>query len=363
MLDLALNVGTLLVILLGIVVVHESGHFLAARLLGVTVHEFGLGLPPRITTLATVRGTPITLNALPIGAFVRLEGEDGDSSAAGSFTAASLPRQLVILYAGVALNVALAILLFAAAALLSDPSVEIAPGAYSETAGSPSPARLAGIAVGPAGDTIVSVDGQTFAWLDDPMHELDVIRARGGQTVAIGLRDANGASRTVRVTLRSGTALATYGALGLGSMRMVIGPSIAHGPVGALRVGASRALNAVGTVVGTLARLASAPVQESSRLAGPIGIASTVGDIRSHAPPVFLLFLAALLAANLAVFNALPFPPLDGGRTVMVILRRAAGRRWSVRLEAAIYRYGMLALLAFVLVVSLGDAGRLLGLR
>src|SRR4249920_497743 len=100
----ALNIGTVLVILVALVVAHEFGHFVMARVANVRVHEFGIGLPPRALTYHRGRETAYTLNWLPLGGFVRLEGEDGDSGDPRSFSSQPLSVRTIILVAGVLVN-------------------------------------------------------------------------------------------------------------------------------------------------------------------------------------------------------------------------------------------------------------------
>jgi regulator of sigma E protease len=111
-----------IVVLGGIVLIHELGHYLTARALGVRVLEFGIGFPPRAKVLRSKGETLWTLNWLPIGGFVRLEGEDGDAADdPRSFAAKPLRVRLAILVAGVAMNIALAFVLFFLIALLATP--------------------------------------------------------------------------------------------------------------------------------------------------------------------------------------------------------------------------------------------------
>src|SRR5262245_17389971 len=107
-----IDVVLLLVILVVLVVIHEFGHFIVARRVGVTVHEFGIGFPPRALTFAKDKlGTIYTLNWLPIGGFVRMEGEEGESDDPRSFVRQKLPTRLAILLAGVTMNILLAFVL------------------------------------------------------------------------------------------------------------------------------------------------------------------------------------------------------------------------------------------------------------
>ncbi len=141
--------------------VHELGHFVTARLAGVRVLEFGIGFPPRAKVLRAKGETLYTLNWLPIGGFVKLEGEDGDEADdPRSFVRARLPVKLIILVAGVAMNLVTAFLIFTVIAWLATPFVglrfdEIQPA---------SPAAAAGLK---PGDAIVAIDGQQFEFFGE----------------------------------------------------------------------------------------------------------------------------------------------------------------------------------------------------
>src|SRR5687768_17061917 len=121
-----IDVLILLVILVVLVVIHELGHFVVARRAGVTVHEFGVGFPPRAKVLGTdKKGTIYTLNWLPIGGFVRLEGEEGESDDPRAFVRQPLRTRLTILLAGVAMNALLAFVLLVLIAAVADPSSSV----------------------------------------------------------------------------------------------------------------------------------------------------------------------------------------------------------------------------------------------
>ena len=159
-----LNVAIVLLILVVLVVVHELGHFLVARRAGVLVHEFGVGFPPRAAVLHRGTDTLYTLNWLPLGGFVRLEGEDGGSTDPRSFGRQPLRIQTVILIAGVAMNLICAWVIFAFVAGFADPSATIPvnyvfPGSPAAGAGL---VAAADTPTGPAvrtGDTLLGFDG------------------------------------------------------------------------------------------------------------------------------------------------------------------------------------------------------------
>src|SRR4051812_49038855 len=148
------------VVLGSLVLIHELGHFVTARLAGVRVLEFGVGFPPRAKVLRSSGETLYTLNWLPIGGFVKLEGEDGDAgSDPRSFVNAALWKRLVILVAGVAMNIVLAFVIFTAIAAFASPAV----GARFETVEPGSPAAQAGIT---APGQILAVDGRRYDFFD-----------------------------------------------------------------------------------------------------------------------------------------------------------------------------------------------------
>ncbi|MDQ3553360.1 MAG: site-2 protease family protein, partial [Chloroflexota bacterium] len=121
LLDGVINIALLLVILVTLVVIHEFGHFIMARRAKVRVHEFGIGFPPRAKIMGRDSETVYTLNWLPIGGFVRLEAEEGESDDPRAFVNQGLVTRLVILLAGVVMNILLAILIFSFIAGFADP--------------------------------------------------------------------------------------------------------------------------------------------------------------------------------------------------------------------------------------------------
>ena len=151
-----------ILILGGLVIIHEVGHFVTARLAKVKVLEFGIGFPPRAKVLRSGGETLYTLNWLPIGGFVKLEGEDGnDADDPRSFAAQRYLTKMLILVAGVAMNIALAFVIFTGIAWLASPSVgvrffEVQPG---------SPAAMAGLT---AGEAIIAVDGDHYQFITGP---------------------------------------------------------------------------------------------------------------------------------------------------------------------------------------------------
>ena len=180
-----------LAILFVLVIFHELGHFLVARRFGVKVHEFGIGFPPRARILGSDGETLYTLNWLPIGGFVRLEGQDGgDRGDPRSFASQSLGRRVVILAAGVVMNLVLAVVILTVVAAYADPSVALRfadapPGSLGANLG------LA------AGDTLEAVDGRRFSYFDQEFPTSVLLGRSGSTTLTVLHADGSVEDRTV----------------------------------------------------------------------------------------------------------------------------------------------------------------------
>ena len=345
------------VVLGGIVLIHELGHYLTAKALGVRVLEFGIGFPPRAKILRSKGETLWTLNWLPIGGFVRLEGEDGD--AAGdprSFAAKPLRVRLAILVAGVAMNIVLAFLIFFGIALAASPVV----GAKIGEVESGSPAAAAGLR---DGDEIFGVAGEEFEFFGDRSIPV-ALRSHAGQTIDLQIRRVDGVKATVSVTLRPASELsADRGALGVRSLEQAYdGRYVGHDIGTSAGIASDQLTRWGGLILGGLAALVDGFIKDPTApppAAGPIGIAVSLADVFINIGPVITLYLAAILSVNLGVVNILPFPPLDGGRSAVLIIKRLFGARVSLRAERLTYALGFVILMAFVLWVSGFDIARL----
>jgi len=339
-----------------LVLVHEVGHFVTARLFRVRVLEFGVGFPPRARVLRDKGETIYTLNWLPIGGFVKLEGEDGDEADdPRSFAAQPLWKKLVILLAGVVMNLVLAFVIFTGIVLTGDPAVGWQVGVVE--AGSP--AAAAGIQVG---DVIERVDGEYFGPFG-PGDVIGEIRSKAGTTVVVTVR-RDGTAIDLSATLRSQADVdAGKGALGVGGLRGRIN-RVEYEPLAAIGVGAERTYAATRLVVDGVGQLIEGIIQRPTtppQALGPIGIAAGIGDVFFALGPTITLYLAGLLSANLAVVNILPFPPLDGGRMLMLVLKRFVGERLSLRAERLTYVVGFAMLLLFLVWITAFDIARGLG--
>jgi len=340
-----------------LVVIHELGHFVTARLAGVRVLEFGIGFPPRAKVLANEGETVWTLNWLPIGGFVKLEGEDGDDTGTPrSFVNARLPIKLVILVAGVAMNIVLAFVIFFLIALLATPVLGVRIGVVEAD----SPAASIGLV---PGDEIYAVNGQQFD-LFGGLTVQGALRANAGQPVQLGVRHADGQAATLTATLRPKAEISnTRGALGVGRLEQTY-HYVGHDLGTSASIAGGELARWGGLILGGLGQLIDGIIKDPTApppASGPIGIAVSLADIFLNVGPIVTLYVAGILSVNLGVVNILPFPPLDGGRMLMITLKRLFGRRISVRAEQMTYLVGFVFLFAFIIWVSGFDLVRTLG--
>jgi regulator of sigma E protease len=345
----------LFILILGaLVVIHELGHFFTARAFRVRVLEFGIGFPPRAKILRNKGETLYSLNWLPIGGFVKLEGEDGtDPDDPRSFSHQGLAKKLTILVAGVLMNVLLAVVIFTGIAWLASPFVglkffEVQPD---------SPAAAAGLQ---PGEAIVAIDGEKYQFIVGP-NALVSLRDRAGDTIVMTIAGTEGARRDVTVTLRPESEIdAQHGALGISGATKpfegyFFGEYTTNDLGTAIQIGIEQTVRWMGLIVGGLASLVSSVVSNPTAappVSGPIGIATQIGDIFWNSGPILTLYVAGILSANLAVVNILPFPPLDGGRMLMITLKRVFGTRISVRAEQLTYMVGFVFLFAFLIWIT-----------
>lgn len=365
-----------LLVLSVLVLIHEFGHFIAARIFGVKADEFGYGFPPRLIGIVKDKGkwhkvsgkdekeyqnTIWSLNWLPLGGFVRIKGENGEEETIkdpDAFHNKPIWQRIIILAAGVAMNWLLAFVLFAgiftigATAILegvpADAKVENREVRITNIM-LDSPAAKAGLL---PGDRVVSVAGvapETYekartaiAEQNDKPFEVQIVR--------------DGQSKKVTVNPVYLEEIKKFG----------IGVGLAD--VGKIRFRFDRALLYAGeTVIGytrdvivsfaTLIRDLVFLRHVEQDVAGPIGIAVITGQVAKQGI-VPLLQFAAILSINLAVVNFLPIPALDGGRVLFLVIEKIRRKAVARKVEARIHQIAFLALIILILLVTIRDIGK-----
>ncbi len=352
---------TFFVILTILVLIHELGHYAVARIVGVRVEEFGLGLPPRIWG-KKVGNTVYSLNWLPIGGFVRLAGEDAeahDPKLAKTakyrefFWARSKKERSAILVAGVFMNFILAVVITAALLVtgVKEPSGKV----HVEKVVVNSPAAAAGLR---EGDIILSVAERPHAPtpIKAPAELISFVKDNAGREIVLIIQ-REGKTSSVSVTPRREVPPGE-GPLGVAvSDMMTKRYSLKEAPLKALTINVMRMRDMVTSLGGTVWRLITLRPPESD-VAGPIGIAQVTGQAVKFGWAAVLEF-ASILSLNLAVLNILPIPALDGGRLAFVFLEKILGKKVRPAFEKSTHQIGMLILLGLIVLVSINDILRL----
>lgn len=353
-------------ILVLLIVVHELGHFVMAKIFGVKVDEFGVGYPPRAFSFGRIGETEYTLNWIPFGGFVRLMGDD-DTQRHGKGSLLDAPRyaQALILLAGVTANAILAWVLFAGALTMGVPTVIDAPTPgeeahlYVSQVVPGSPAAVGGIATG---DEVLSVQDPKGVRIDilTPESVKAFASARGGQALAVTFKHIG---TTTVATMRPANAVvpgsAGKPALGIGLALVANHPLAWHH---ALIAALPETLDAFRTTAQSLWTMIAGSVKgtaDISDVVGPIGLISIVGQASQNGFGN-VIKLAAFISVNLAIINLIPIPALDGGR-LLVLAIEAVFRRGAPKLAVQILNAAGIALIIILMVfVTYHDIGRLL---
>ena len=347
-----------LFILLGLVMAHESAHFLTAKAFGVEVHEFGFGFPPRIWG-KRLGETMYTINWLPIGGFVRLEGEEANTGPR-AFQSKPAWQRAIVLISGAGTNLVLPVLLFTFALMIPHEVPEGRAMISGVTAGSP--AAEAGLQVK---DVILSVGGRNASNIIEASR---FVRLNQGTTVPIVVR-RDGKELTVPVYARWAPPK-DQGPTGISIAPAATAPDgkpfttrVSEGPLQAVpeatRTTWDTMILARNEVIGWF-KGAGGP-----QFAGPVGIAQTTGEVARSSETAAgaiapLLELSALLSINLGIMNLLPLPMLDGGRVFFLLIEVVRGKRVAPEREALVHLIGFVAFMALAVLVTFSDIGRLL---
>jgi regulator of sigma E protease len=354
---LDLNWAYIIPILLLLVLIHEWGHFITARKVGIKVEEFGFGLPPRLFGFVR-NGVLYSINALPFGGFVRMLGEDGASEDPASFNQKKPWQRALVTGAGALMNFLFAVVLLAVIAMgYGRPT----PTGMAEINGvvAGSPAAVAGWR---AGDVVVSVAGQPIT----EYRELTpLIRQHAGQTIEVVLR-RGGEMVTTTVTPRANPPA------GEGATGVVIAPQVEYVPLPiweAIPAGFTAAVRFSWTMLEGLGSLLLSLFGRGDTVGpvtGPIGMGQLVGEaVEKSSLPVWVTLanLTALLSLNLFLINLLPLPALDGGRLLFIGIELLRGRRVNPNREGMVHFVGLVLLLTLIMVISVFDITRIMSGR
>jgi regulator of sigma E protease len=373
---LSVLIGLLLLVLL--VVVHELGHAVVARRNGVVVEEFGIGFPPRAWAKRLKNGILFTVNWLPLGGFVKLQGEHDAADKKGDYGAASLWSKTKILLAGVFVNWLVAVAIFTLLAFVGLPKlIENQYTVKSDTTEVSKPVTIAQVVAGSPASSIGLEKGDQlvrFAGLqvNEPLDLSRYTKQYQGKSVEI-IYKRGSVEHTDRVTLRQGT---TKGYLGVSASQQTTYRSTWSAPiVGVALTGQYTAVtlqalggtlgNFVTGVIGKLSPSESSQKQADQRLtdagnnvSGPLATLGILFPSARAAGLSSLLFVTGLISLALAIMNTLPIPALDGGRWFVTMLFRVIRKPLTKDLEERIHGTGFMILMALVVLVTIADVGK-----
>lgn len=359
---LATNWVALVVVLLSfgfIIFVHELGHFLTAKRVGITVHEFALGFGPKLFSRMH-NGTEYCLRIFPFGGFVRMEGEDdpeGNPEDPGSFQNKSVMAQIVVLGGGCFMNYVSALVVLLLLGFVRG-IPDLVPPSIVESVQQDSPAARAGIA---KGDRIVAVNSTTVENFRDLLRE---VRPRGGEEITVTV-DRGGQSLSFKLTPKLEENPATHEKVG----RMGVIPpkqsTLSWKPAS----GAGEVFEMAG---GWLVRITVLPFEIVARLTrsevtlkevgegtgGPLLIGQMLFELY-HQGIWALLFFWAIICTSVGSFNLLPIPALDGARILFVSIGALRGRPLDPRKEGMVHMVGLAVLLVVMFAFSVQDVLRM----
>jgi regulator of sigma E protease len=385
---LLIGILTGLIILVILVVIHELGHAIVARRNGVVVEEFGVGFPPKAWAKKLKRsilGSDVlfSINWLPLGGFVKLQGEHDAADKKGDYGAATYWQKTRILLAGVLMNWAAAVVLFTILALVGLP--KILPNQFTvpgDTETSVEPLKVAFVEPGSPADKAGLKEGDKLLLIADndiqsPTELSQATKANHGKKINVTY-SRNNQEVTIPVTLRAKNS-ASKGFLGVRTTQQL---SEVRATWSAPIVGVVTTVQLTGETFSSLGKVVSSLAQgigsrftsdasarksgdealsfASNSVSGPVGILGVIFPQMQQAGVKPLVLLTAIISLSLAVMNVLPIPALDGGRWFVMTLFKVLKRPLSKEREEKIQAVGFMALIALIVLVTIADVSKLI---
>lgn len=343
-------------VVLGIVIfIHELGHFLVARKVGVKVLTFSIGFGPKFIK-RTIGETEYAISAIPLGGYVRLLGDDpkemiDPTETHRSFLNQSVPQKMIIVFAGPFFNLLLALFIFV---LIFMVGVPVLTPQVGEVQGG-SPAALAGMTTG---DTISAIGSEKVSRWEDIR---DLLQRSGGREVDVKVERA-GETLTLRLTPEQKETQNIFGEteqvwmIGIGPKGTVV--TKRHDPVTAAYLGTKRTVELTELMVIAIVKLFQGKLPAKT-IGGPIMIAQMSGQAAEGGFLNYFFFIA-IISINLGIINLLPIPILDGGHLVFFAIEGIMGKPISVRKREVAQQIGLFILISLMLLAFYNDIERIL---
>jgi len=326
-----------IIIFLLVILIHEFGHFIVAKMNGVSVLEFSIGMGPKLFQRES-NGTLYSLRVLPVGGYCQLEGEDEENDSPNSLNNQSPLVRLKVILAGAIMNFILAFILLILLMSVSRVSTEVS-GVIKD-----SPAYSSGIQTG---DQIVSINGENVS---DGEELLKSIKESQGDLNIGVIRDSQ--SKNIKVTPRLENNIRKIG-VNFQEEYNIKNFSIVKG----FKKGLITFLNLTGMLYKFLGMLITGQLGLGG-VSGPVGVVKEIGNA-AKTGVANLIFLLAYININLGVFNLLPIPALDGGRAIFILIEMIFGKKISQEKEGYIHMVGLILLLALIAIVTIKDVIKL----
>jgi len=350
---------TFIIVLSLLVFVHELGHFVTAKKIGAKVEEFGFGFPPRIWGFKR-GGTTYSINWIPIGGFVKIKGESGEEKdETDSFAGKAAWKKFIVLAAGVFMNFVLAAILLSIGfisglphvvndqlpdyAKVRDENIQV----ISVLTGSP--ADESGFLIG---DAVNTINGLEFAKVTEVQN---FIKEREGEELEVGLM--RGDEVVVRTIMPE--YLEEADVIGLGVSLAETGIVSYPWYISIWKGIETTVVMTIMIVIALYEILKNLIItqQVGLEISGPVGIAVMTGQM-AKLGFAYLIQFTAVLSINLAIINFLPFPALDGGRILFLLIEKIRGKEISEKFQAIVHNTGFIILIILLLLVTFRDIGK-----
>jgi RIP metalloprotease RseP len=320
-----------LIVFAVLIIFHEFGHFVVAKITGVKVIEFSVGMGPQLLS-KDYGGTKYSLRLLPIGGYCQMYGEDGKEKDEGSFTSKSPFNRLLIISAGPAMNLLLAVLLFFIIGMyLGVPTTTIKGVMHNY------PADKVGLI---AGDTIIAINNTR---INNWVKLSDEISRDDNEKKLTILRDNELINLRIKPIYDEETK------------RYIIGiePEISRKPLLVLAWGLQQVYTVSKSIILTLGSLLLTGLNLSG-FVGPVGVINLIGQV-TKTGFINLMNLAAIISINLGIFNIFPIPPLDGSRILFIFIEMVRGKPIEPEKENAVHFIGFILLMIFSAIITYRD--------